>query len=293
MKITNILFASAAALFLATASFAQITMPRPSPEGRVFTQVGLTDVEMTYFRPTMKGRMIFGEGDDYLVPFGEVWRTGANSGTTISFSKDVTVEGQALEAGEYLILTIPGSDTWTLIFYGDPEIGGNVNEMKDEDVVAKVTMKSSKLTESVEALTFNIADISEDRKTAAIELQWANTSVKATINADYEEEVMANIEKYTQVNPRNYVAAANFYFNTGRDANQALEWIKKYFASDEDYQNQFWNLHLMAQIQQAAGDMDGAIATATKSLEKAKNNEGGDFGYIKRNEDLLAKLAGS
>jgi len=89
------------------------------------------------------------------------------------------------------------------------------------------------------------------------------------------------------------VAAANFYFNTGRDANQALEWIKKYFASDEDYQNQFWNLHLMAQIQQAAGDMDGAIATATKSLEKAKNNEGGDFGYIKRNEDLLAKLAGS
>ena len=247
-------------------------------------------MEISYFRPKMKGRQIFGAGDGYLVPFGEIWRTGANSGTVVSFSEDVTVEGESIPAGEYLLLTVPGPETWTFIFYNDPSIGGNIGDMKDENIQAKVTAKASKLTEPVEVLTFNISDISEDNKTAAIELAWENTSVKAGINADYDEQVLADIEKYTQVDPRNYVAAANFYFDSGRDPQQALEWIEMYFAADESYESQFWNLHLMAQIQEAVGDTKGAKATAARSLEKARNNENGDFGYIKRNEELFARL---
>ena len=286
----NIALFCGALMLLATEAFSQISLPRPSPAGSTYSQVGLTDVTIDYFRPKMKGRKIFGAGDDYLVPFGQRWRTGANSGTKITFSDDVKVEGADVPAGEYLLITVPNSDTWEFIFYTDPSIGGNLSRMDDSKIQAKVMAKASKLTEPVEVLTFNISDISEDNKMAAIELSWENTSVKAGVTADFDARVLADIEKHTKVNPDNYLDAANFYYASGRDPQQALEWIQLYFAADADNENQFWNLHLMAQIQQAAGDTKGAKATAMKSLEKAKANEGGDFGYIKRNEDLLAKL---
>ncbi|MCH8232399.1 MAG: DUF2911 domain-containing protein [Bacteroidetes bacterium] len=271
-------------------AWSQITLPAPSPAGKVYSKVGLTDVEITYLRPKMKERKIFGEGDDYLVPYGKMWRTGANAGTLITFSDDVIISGDTVPAGEYMILTIPGADEWTVIFYKDASIGGNMSSYKEEDAQLKVNVAPVKLTETVQVLTFNVADIHPENTGAAIELAWENTSVKVPFEVNFNDKVMASIEANTKVNPRNYVTAANYYFNTGKDSKQALEWIEKYFAADENYKSQFWNLHLMAQIQKATGDIEGAKATAEESLERASKADGGDFGYIKRNEEFLASL---
>lgn len=271
-------------------AWTQITLPSPSPAGKVYSKVGLTDVEITYSRPKMRDRKIFGEGDDYLVPFGKMWRTGANAGTTITFSDDVTISGETVPAGEYMILTIPGANEWTMVFYKNVSMGGNMDNYKDEDVQLKVNVAPGKLTETVQVLTFIIADIHPENTGAAIELAWENTSVKVPFEVNFDSKVMAAIEANTKVNPRSYVTAANYYFNTGKDSKQALKWIEMYFAADDSYRSQFWNLHLMAQIQNAAGDTNGAKTTAEESLERASKAEGGDFGYIKRNEEFLASL---
>ena len=266
---------------------AQISMPAPSPAGKVYAKVGLTDVDISYSRPKVKGRKIFGEGEDYLLPFGKMWRTGANSGSVITIDKDLTVEGKNLPAGEYMIITIPGKDEWQFIFYKDKSIGGNMANHKVEDEQLRVSVKPTSLTEAVESMTFNISDMSEDNTTAAIELAWENTSVKVGISTDFDEEIMADIAKKTKVNPNNYGAAANYYFNNGKDLDQAIEWMS---LSIEANPNAFWNIHTKAQMQAKKGDVKGAIATCEQSLAKAKAADS-DFGYIKLNEDLIAELS--
>ncbi len=266
---------------------AQIETPAASPAGSTYSKVGLTDVTIDYFRPKMKGRTIFGAGDDALVPFGKLWRTGANEGTIITTSTDIKVEGQDLPAGEYMLLTIPSADSWTVIFYKDKSIGGNMTAHKDEDNQLKVTVKPAKLTEAVEDLTFSISDISEDNTKAAIQLAWANTSVKVGIEVNFDDVVMADIKAKTTINDRNYAAAANYYFNNDKDLAQALKWMDMYL---ENHPKEFWNVHTKAKIQAKLGDKKGAKETAKQSLELAKASERGDFGYIKRNEELIKSL---
>ena len=285
MKLKLMLFALAMVAF--GASNAQISIPDPSPAGSVWSKVGLSDVQVEYSRPKMKGRKIFGEGSDFLVPFGQVWRTGANSGTIITTSSELMVECNSLPAGEYMLITIPGAESWTVIFYKDKSIGGNMNAYKQENDQLRVNVKSGKLTETVQTLTFNISDLSEDAKTANLELAWENTSVKIPLMHDFDAEVMKEIAAGTKVNVSNYLAAANYYYSTDRDLDQAIQWMDLYLA---DNGNQFWNIYLKAEMQAKNGDSKGARATAEKSLELAKKNPGGDFGYIKRNEDLIASL---
>lgn len=281
-------------LVLMLASFevatAQITMPAPSPAGKIYSKVGLTDVEISYFRPKMKGRQIFGAGADFLVPFGQMWRTGANQGTMITTSDDLLVGGTNLPAGEYMILSIPAADSWEVIFYKDPSIGGNVGNFKKEDEAIRVMGKVSKLSESVEVLTFNIADISADNTTAAIELAWENTSVKVDLKTDFDKIVMEQIERNTKVAPGNYATAATYYYETGRDLDQAIAWMDMYLESNP---KAFWNIYRKAEMLAKKGDkksVKAAIETAQQSIEIAKAS-GNDFGYIKRNEDLIAELS--
>jgi hypothetical protein len=277
----------ALALIAFGTSNAQINLPAPSPAGSVMSKVGLADVQVDYSRPKMKGRKIFGEGSDFLVPFGQVWRTGANSGTIVTTSADLSVAGNTLPAGEYMLITIPGAESWTVIFYKDKSIGGNMGAYKQENDQLRVDVKSSKLTEAVEALTFNISDLSADGKSGSIELSWENTAVKVPMTHEFDAIVMKEIEAGTKVNAGNYLAAANYYYATDRDLDQAIQWMDLYLA---DNGNQFWNIFLKAEIQAKNGDKKGARATSEKSLELAKNAEGGDFGYIKRNEDFIASL---
>jgi hypothetical protein len=265
----------------------QIQTPNPSPAGSVSTTVGLTEVKVNYFRPRMRGRKIFGAGKDFLVPYGELWRTGANNGTVISFSDDVKVEGKDVKKGEYLLLTIPGASEWTVILYSDPSLGGNTAAYDQSKDAARFTVKADKLSERVETFTINIGDISDDQTQAKVQLAWENTSVKFGLTVDFDSKVMKAIEAGTRVNPNNYVAAANYYFDTGKDLKKALEWMT--LGIETGNQNAFWNIHTKAKIQLASGDYAGALATAQQSLEKAKAAPN-DFGYIKNNEELIAKI---
>jgi hypothetical protein len=266
---------------------AQIQTPAASSAGTVTSVVGLTDVKVTYSRPKMKGRKIFGTGADFLVPFGEIWRTGANQGTVVSFSDDVKVEGVDVKKGEYLLLTIPGASEWTVILYSDITMGGNTANYKQEKDAARFTVKSEKLTEKVETFTINISDIADNNSGAKVQLAWENTSVKFGVAVDYDTKVMKSIETGTKVSPGNYVAAANYYFDNGKDLNKALEWMT--LGINTGNQSAFWNIHTKAKIQNALGDKKGALATAQQSLDLAKKAES-DFGYIKLNEDLIKKL---
>lgn len=268
-----------------TLAFAQVQTPGASPAGSVSTTVGLTEVKVSYSRPKTKGRAIFGTDAKVLVPYGTIWRTGANSGTKISFSDDVKVEGVAVPKGEYLILTWPGATEWTVSIYKDVALGGNVSKYDAANDVAKFKVKSEKLTEKVETFTINIGDISDDNKSAKVQLAWENTSVKFTITTDYDAKVMESIKKNTSVDPYNYFQAAVYYLENGKDLNQALDWVNK---ASEGMNSPFWVLHQKAKIQKALGDKKGALETANASLAKSK--EAGNRDYQMMNEDLIKSL---
>ncbi len=266
---------------------AQIQTPVTSPQGSVSSNVGLTEIKITYARPKAKGRKIFGSGSEFVVPFGQLWRTGANRGTVISFSDDVTVQGTAVKKGEYLLLTTPNADSWSVVLYSDPSIGGNIEKYDASKEAVKLNVKPEKQTEKVETFTMLISDLSEDHSTANIQLLWENTSVKFGVKVDFDERVMKDIEAKTKVSPGNYITAANYYFDNGKDLKQALEWMD--MGINAGNKEAFWNIHTKAKIQKALGDKKGAIATAQQSLDLAKKAPS-DFGYIKLNEDLIKSM---
>jgi hypothetical protein len=265
---------------------AQIQTPAASPAASVSSTVGLTEVKVAYSRPRLKGRKVFGTGE-VMHPYGQMWRTGANNGTIISFSDDVKVEGIAVKKGEYLIFTIPGATDWTIMLNSDLSIGGNVDAYKTATEAARFTVKANKLTSKVETFTVNIADIASDNKSATVELAWEDVSVKFGVAVEFDERVMKDIEAKTKVSPGNYIAAANYYFETGKDLKKALEWIT--LGIETGNKKAFWNIHTKAKIQKALGDKAGALATAQESLKLAKEAES-DFGYIKLNEDFIKSL---
>lgn len=262
---------------------AQIQTPQPSPTASVSTVVGLTDVKIDYSRPSAKGRKIFGEGT-VLLPNGLIWRTGANTGTKISFSDDVKVEGIAVSKGEYLIFSWPGATEWTISLYKDLSLGGNTGDYDKTKEAANFKVKSEKLAEKIETLTINIGDIAADSKTAKVQIAWENTSVKFTIAVDYDAKVMKSIEASTKVNPNNYFNAAVYYLENGKDLKQALEWVNKAVEANPA----FYILYQKARIQKGLGDKTGALATSKISWEAAKTANNRDYQMM--NEELQKSL---
>ena len=278
----NLLIVAMALMFMVTE--AQIQTPAASPAGSVSSTIGLTEVKIEYFRPRLKGRKIFGE-KDVMYPHGTIWRTGANSGTKISFSDDVKVEGIDVPKGEYLIFTWPGANEWTVSLYKDLSLGGNTQAYDASKEAAKFKVKTKKLADKVETFTISIDDIAADNKSGKVTLAWENTAVPFTIAVDYDEKVMKSIEANTKVNPGNYFQAATYYLETGKDLKQALAWIDLAIQSNP---NAFWMLHQKAKIQKALGDKQGAIETATASLNSAKKANNRD--YQTMNQELINSL---
>jgi hypothetical protein len=292
-------------LFIFSAAVnAQVQTPSASPAGSVSTVVGLTEIKIDYFRPSAKGRVIFevaaapvdakskkkaaapaAPAKPALVPNGKIWRTGANSGSKITFSDDVKIEGVAVPKGEYLIFTWPDASEWTVSIYKDVKLGGNTGEYNASNDAAKFKVKSEKLSEKVETLTFNIGDIAADNKSAKVQLAWENTSVKFAVAVDYEAKVMKSIEESTKVDPYNYFQAAVYYLENGKDLNQALEWVNK---AADGMGSPFWVLHQKAKIQKALGDKAGALTTANASLESAVKANNRDYEMM--NKDLIKSL---
>src|SRR5688500_17247164 len=265
-------------------SEAQIQTPAASPAGSVSSTIGLTEVKIDYFRPRLKGRKIFGE-KDVMYPHGTIWRTGANSGTKISFSTDVKVENINVPKGEYLILTWPGAGEWTVALNKDVSLGGNTAGYDPSKDAAKFKVKTKKLSEKVETFTISIDDIAADNKSGKVTLAWENTAVPINVSVDYDEQVMKSIEASTKVNPGNYFQAATYYLENGKDLNKALEWVNLALESNP---TAFWMLHQKAKIQKALGDKKGAIETATASLNSAKKADNRD--YQAMNQELINSM---
>lgn len=270
--------------FVCLIAEAQVTTPAPSPAGSVSTVVGLTDIKIDYSRPRAKGRKIFGDASA-VVPYGSIWRTGANRGTKISFSDDVKVEGIAVPKGEYLIFTWPGATEWTVSLYKDLNIGGNTAAYDKSNEAANFKVKSEKLTEKVETFTMNIGDIADDSKSAKVQIAWENTSVKFTVGVDFDAKVMKSIEANTKVSAGNLYQAAVYYTDNGKDLNKALEWIT---AAAQSEPKAYWIWYQKAKIQAALKDKKGALESATASLNIAKEEK--DRAYEKMNEELIKTL---
>jgi len=267
-------------LLAATFGFAQIKTPSASPTAKITQGVGLINMEVEYSRPSIKGRKIFGE----LVPFGEMWRTGANASTKVMFSDKVQVSGLALDKGTYALYTIPEKTTWTIIFYKNTSFGGvpQPKDFKEEDVAARFSVPVQSISNKVETFTIEIANLRNDG--ADLEVFWENTKVIIPVKVETDTKVMADIQS-TMAGPKpgDYYAAARYYYEEKKDMKQALEWVN---TSLEKGGDKFWILRLKANIQAELKMYKDAIATANKSSELAKAD--GNSDYPRMNDESIA-----
>lgn len=265
-----------AGLFALSTS-AQIEAPQPSPSAKIIQKVGLTDVTLEYSRPAVRDREIFGG----LVPFGEVWRTGANANTKITFSDSVEIGGKKLAKGTYAIYTIPNKDSWEVMFYTDASNWGNPQVWDDSKVALKATAKVETMPFSMESFGIFVNEISNDG--AVLDFVWSNTAASLPFTVPTDVKTLASIEKVMNGPGANdYYAAASFYMESGKDLKKAHEWIKKATGMQEDA---FWMWRKRSLIEADLGMKKEAIASAQKSMalaEKAKNAD-----YVKMNKASL------
>ncbi len=249
---------------------AQVNFPAASPHSTIKQTVGLTEVEIDYSRPGVKNREIFGG----LVPFDEIWRTGANSPTKLTFSKDVTIADTVVPAGSYSLYTIPGKDEWTVIIYNSTEGWGAFGYDQEKDLL-RFTAKAKSLEKSVETFTITVGKVKDD--SAKIYLAWDNTKIGFKIHVNTHDQVMAQLEtgmSGDDISDGLYFQAASYYHANDGDINQALVWINAALAKRAT--PPYWMLAKKAQILAASGDKKAALQTATtaKAMALENNNPG-------------------
>ena len=257
---------------------AQIETPQPSPFTKIEQKVGLTDVTLEYSRPSMKGRKIFGD----LVPYGKIWRTGANKNTMVTFSDDVVVDGTTLKAGSYAIFVTPGESSWDVIFYSDIENWGTPREWDDSKVAAKTTVNTYEMPMAVETWTISIDDLKSN--SAQIGFIWENTYVGVKVKVPTDAKVSASIEK-TMAGPGagDYYSAAVYNLTEEKDLDKAQIWMDKAMSMIEN--PGFWQLRQQSLLYAKLGDKKKAIETAKKSLAGAE--AAGNADYVKMNKESL------
>ncbi len=272
----SILFICAIALSVGLS--AQIATPQPSPFQKIEQKVGLTDVTLEYSRPSMKGRTIMGD----LVPFGQVWRTGANANTKITFSDDVEVGGKTLKAGTYAIYTKPMATEWEVMFYTDATNWGNPEKWDESKVAAKVTVPAVPMNTKVETFTMTFDDITSD--SAQLGILWEKTYVDVPFKVMTDKTVTANIEKALNgPSAGDYYSSAVYYLESGKDIKQAKTWMDKAMSMSKE--PAFYQLRQQSLIYAKSGDKKGAIELAKKSMALAK--EKGNMDYVALNEKSL------
>lgn len=259
-------------------SKSQVITPQPSPKCSISQMVGLTDVEIEYSRPGIKGRNVFGD----LVPFGKIWRTGANANTTISFSEDVIIDGKTLKKGKYALYTLPKVESWEILFYSKNDNWGNPTEWNEADVALRVIAVPEMLNKNVESFTIDVSNL--DNNYGFLNISWEKTTVSLKFEVPTQKMAMASIDK-TLAGPSagDYFSAAQFYYQSNSDLTKALNHVIK--ALELNKQNPYWYTKLKSLIQAKIGDKKGAIETARMSLEAAKVAKNND--YIKMNEDNI------
>lgn len=257
---------------------AQIETPAPSPAAKLWQTVGLTEVTIAYSRPAMRGRTVMGN----LVPYGEVWRTGANANTTVEFSTPVTVGGKELKAGKYALYTKPMKDTWEVYFYTDSDNWGTPQEWDASKIAAMTTVKANKLPTTVGSFTITIDEITNDG--AHLGMMWESTYVEVPFEVPANKTVLASIDK-TMSGPAmgDYYAAAVYLSSTDQELDKAKMYMEKAMAMNKD--PKFWQLRQQSLLLAKVGDKKGAIEAAKKSLSGATT--AGNMDYVKLNKDSL------
>lgn len=280
---------SVAALVFTTGLVAQtpssdLELPATSPLSTLKQRVGVTDIEVVYSRPSLRGRPALG---GLLAPYGTIWRTGANNATRVTFSTAVKVQGGDLPAGTYELFSIPNKDEWTVIFQKPAKQWGSYAYKEANDVL-RVKAKPAVLAQSVESLTFTLDDLRDTSATLAI--VWEKTRVPLKIEIDTVAILKPRIE-VAMTGPdakKFYVPAAMYYLDNGLDLKKALEWMDAAIAANPDA---FYFVYRKAKVLAAMGDKAGALAAAKASLEgaaKAKGEVGDE--YTRLNNQLIASL---
>ncbi|MGA8852647.1 MAG: DUF2911 domain-containing protein, partial [Christiangramia sp.] len=263
---------------------AQIEAPQPSPFGKIEQTIGLTDVSIEYSRPGMRGRTIFGD----LVPFGEVWRTGANANTKITFSDDVKINGKELKKGSYAIYTIPSQDSWEVMFYSSTDNWGVPQEWDESKVALKATAETMEMPMSMETFTIVIDDLKND--SASLNFIWENTIAMLKVEVPTDDKAMSSIEKVMNGPTANdYFAAGTYYHEAGKDLEKAYKWVSK--ATEMAGDQAFWMLRRKSLIEAEMGKKQEAIATAKKSMASAEKANNAD--YVKMNKESIKEWEGS
>lgn len=256
----------------------QVKTPQASPKSLLNQLVGLTDVEIEYSRPSAKGRIVFGE----LVPFGRLWRTGANANTTISFSEDVVIDGKTLKKGKYALFTLPRIDTWEIVFYTKTDNWGNPDTFSEENVALRAIVKPELTARNVETFTIDINNL--DNNFGVLNLMWERTLVALKFEVPTQKIAIESIEKaLAGPTAGDYYSSAQYFYQSNGDLTKALTYINK--ALELNVDKPFYYTRLKSLIQAKLGDKKGALETAKQSLAAAilaKNND-----YVKMNQDSI------
>jgi hypothetical protein len=256
----------------------QLKTPAPSLPQTVKQDFGLSSIELSYSRPGIKGRTIFGD----LVPYGKVWRTGANSATTLTFGDDVTIGGTKIPAGKYGLLTIPGAEEWTIIITKQLDVTNPAAYKQDQDVV-RVTAQADNLPFAIENFTILFANLTAS--SCDLQLIWDRTVVTIPIKTEIDSKIMTQIDNAMNKDNKPYFASAMYYLDNGKDLNKALEWFNK--ATDAD-PTAYFIFYQKARCLAKLGKKQDAITVAQKSMQLSKDAKNED--YVALNEKLIASL---
>jgi hypothetical protein len=271
-------------LAIAIANFAveaQVKTPQPSPKSVLNQVVGLTDVTVEYSRPSAKGRVVFGD----LVPFGKLWRTGANANSTVSFSEDVVINGTTVKKGKYAIFTLPKADMWEVILYTTTDNWGLPENYDVSKVAVSLNVDPIMLNNNVESFTIGINNLTND--SATLDISWEKTMVSVKFEVPTQKAAMASIAKVLAgPTAGDYFSSAQYYYQSNGDLNKALEYVNKAVSMVKPGEDApYWHLRLKSLIQGKLGDKKGAIETAKLSLAGAEKD--GNQDYVKMNNDSI------
>ncbi len=268
MKKVLLTLAAVAIVGFFSVATAQIKTPAPSPASKLMQTAGLTEITVEYSRPSVKGRTIFGG----LVPYGEMWRTGANKNTIVTFSDKVKIAGKEVKAGSYALFTVPGQNEWDIIFYTDTENWGTPENYDAAKEAARFKVKSQTLPYTIESFTVGIDDLQNDKCTMG--LGWEKTWVSFDIELTTDEAVSKAISKVMSGPDANdYYAAGRYYFEAGKDLKQAYEWLHK----SNEMDAKFWKLRQEALVLAAMNKYPEAIAVAERSKAMAIEAKNKDY----------------
>lgn len=265
-----------ASLFFTEAQ--QLKTPQPSTPQTIKQDFGLGNIELSYSRPNMKGRKIFGD----LVPYDKVWRTGANNATVLTFTDDVTIGGTKIPAGKYGLLTIPSASEWTIIISKQTDVTSPAAYKQEMDVV-RVKAKTNNSDWVAETFTMSFDNVKDN--TLDLTIFWDKTYVILPITTDVDGKVMKQIETIMKSDGRPYFAAAAYYAENGKDLNQAVIWFDK---AIEQNPKAFWVYYQKAKVLAKQGKKTEAMAVSMKSMELAKEAKNDD--YVVLNEKLQKDL---